>query len=47
MISDNYIKFKEKPILSINNPKIFEKEPKLISILREKTNKRIGKILFY
>ena len=44
MTSDNYIKFKEKPILSINNPKIFEKEPKLISILREKANKRIGKI---
>ena len=44
MISENYIKFKQRPILSLNNKKNFENGTRIISFLRYKAKKRIGKI---
>ena len=44
MTSDNYIKFKEKPILSINNPYKLTSRIKIISTLRSSVQKQIGKI---
>ena len=47
MTSDNYIKFKEKPILSINNPYKLTSRIKIISTLRSSVQKQIGKIISF
>ena len=47
MTSDNYIKIKEKPILSINNPSFFLNIKSIILIIRKEAKKRIGEIFIF
>ena len=44
MKSDYYIKIKEKPILSINNPNIIMDIKNILYILRKEAQKEIGEI---
>ena len=44
MLSDNYIKIKERPILSINCPYNLINETNFISLLRSRAKKFVGKI---
>jgi hypothetical protein len=46
LISDLYIKFKGKPILTIKNPHIFNDHPKILLILRSKLRKEGIKDIF-
>ena len=48
IISDNYIKIQEKPVLSISNPSKFNTVKKVISSIRKKAKlKKIGEIFIF
>ena len=48
IISDNYIKIQEKPVLSISNPSKFNNVKKAISSIRKKAKlKKIGEIFIF